>query len=140
MTNNDARVVALDVGSKRIGVATANVIARLPAPLRTLEVGDDIVQQIHELLTEQAAVALVVGLPRGLEGQDTAQTRTIQDFVATFAADLKIPLYWQDEAVTSVLSEAVLQAKKQEYTKGDIDALAATLILDDFLTTHEGEL
>lgn len=137
MTNNDAHIVALDVGAKRIGVATAHVIARLPAPLQTLEVTDDIAQQILQILSEQQAIALVVGLPRGMEGQETAQTHAVEEFIASFRQQITIPVYWQDEAVTSVLSEAALQAKKGGYTKGDIDAHAATLILEDFLAAHK---
>jgi putative Holliday junction resolvase len=137
MDSNDTHIVALDVGEKRIGVATAHTVARLASPLVTLQVGDDIVEQIMQLLTEQSATALVVGLPRGMEGQDTAQTKTVQDFIEGFRQQLQIPVYWQDEAVTSILSEAALQAKKGNYSKEDIDAMAATLILDDFLATHK---
>lgn len=137
MTTNDTHIVALDIGDKRIGVATAHTVARLAQPLKTLEVGDDIIDQIHALLNEQSAVILVVGLPRGMEGQETEQTRKVQHFVNSFRDQLEIPVYWQDEAVTSILSETALQAKKGTYTKGDIDALAATLILDDFLATYK---
>ncbi len=137
MTKSDAHIVALDVGAKRIGVATAHVVARLAAPLQTLEVTDDIVQQILQILTEQQAVALVVGLPRGMEGQETAQTHAVEEFIGGFRQQITIPVYWQDEAVTSVLSEAALQTKKGSYTKGDIDAHAAALILEDFLATNK---
>jgi len=135
--NNNGRIVALDVGSKRIGVASANVVARLATPLKTLEVGDDIYEQICNLLAAETAVGLVVGLPRGMQGQDTAQTEFVQKFAADFRQHITIPLYWQDEAVTSVLSEAALKAKKGSYVKGDIDALAATIILEDFLANNQ---
>lgn len=128
-----ARIVALDIGSKRIGVATANVVARIPAPLRTLEVDDKILDQISQLLTEQQAKAVVLGLPRGLEGQETAQTVSVQDFGAQLSKHIDIPLYWQDEALTSELSEQTLQQRKIGYQKGDIDAQAATMILEDYL-------
>lgn len=135
--NNNARIVALDVGGKRIGVASANVVARLATPLPTLEVGEDIYSQIKQVLAAETAVALVVGLPRGMQGQDTAQTKTVQDFIEGLRQEVGIPVYWQDEAVTSVLSEQALQAKKGGYTKGDIDALAATMILEDFLSNNQ---
>ncbi len=135
--NSNARIVALDIGSKRIGAASANVVARLAGPLVTLEVDETIYQRIAALLAEQTAAALVVGLPRGMEGQDTAQTEAVRDFVAGLRQRVSIPVYWQDEAVTSVLSEAALQAKKKGYSKGDIDALAATYILEDFLAAHK---
>lgn len=137
MNNNNGHIVALDVGARRIGVATAHTIARLATPLRTLEVDDSIFEHIKTLLEEQQAVALVVGLPRNLEGNETAQTTAVQGFVAELRQHIDTPVYWQDEAVTSVLSEAALQAKKGGYAKGEVDAQAAALILDDFLMTHK---
>lgn len=135
--NNNARIVALDVGTKRIGVASASVVARLAAPLQTLDVTEDITEQIKQLLESENAVGLVIGLPRGMQGQDTAQTESTRQFVAKLRQHVSIPVYWQDEAVTSVLSEAALQSKKGGYNKGDVDAMAASLILEDFLATNQ---
>jgi len=78
-------VVALDVGEKRIGVATASLITQLPHPLKTLHHTKDIMHDIVMLLQEQRAVAVVLGLPRGLEGQETAQTRTVHLVMYSFA-------------------------------------------------------
>lgn len=137
MQNHNARIVALDVGEKRIGVATANVVARLASPLKTLDVGKDIHDQIKQLLAEQTAIALVVGLPRNLQGNDTAQTKATEAFVEELRQQISIPVYWQDEALTSHLSEQDLQASGNTYQKGDIDALAATYILEDFLASKQ---
>src|SRR5688572_33070278 len=92
-------VVALDVGEKRIGVATASLITQLPHPLKTLHHTKDIMHDIVMLLQEQRAVAVVLGLPRGLEGQETAQTRTVQAFGHELSEHIVMPMYWQDEAV-----------------------------------------
>ena len=138
MANPNARIVALDVGAKRIGVASANVVARLASPLTTLEVTSNIMADIKQLLAEQTAEAVVLGLPRGMQGQETAQTKTVTDFGEALRQYIDIPLYWQDEAMTSKLSEEELKASNKAYTKGAVDALAATYILEDFLTTkHE---
>lgn len=139
MQNPNARIVALDVGAKRIGVATANVVARLASPLTTLEVSDSIVADIKTLLAEQTACALVLGLPRGMQGQDTDQTRTVKTFGERLKAAVTIPLFWQDEAMTSKLSEEKLKATQKNYSKGAIDALAATYILEDFLVSKDGQ-
>ena len=136
MQNPNARIVALDIGAKRIGVASANVVARLASPETTLEVTDSIIEVIKRLLAEQTAVALVLGLPRGMQGQDTAQTKSVQEFGEKLAQEVDVPLYWQDEALTSQVSEDQLKASKKPYQKGDIDALAASYILEDFLANH----
>lgn len=130
-------VLALDVGEKRIGVAHAGIPALLPRPLSTLTNSDQIVHDILALIQEQRAVALVMGLPRGLQGQETAQTRIVEEFGHTLEEHLSIPLYWQDEAVTSRQAEEELKARGKPYEKGDIDALAATYILEDFLHEHK---
>jgi putative holliday junction resolvase len=136
-TNNpNARIVALDVGSKRIGVASANVVARLATPLKTLEVSDAIIEDIQKLIAEETATALVLGLPRGMQGQETAQTKIIEEFGEKLKQAITIPIYWQDEAMTSQLSEEKLKASNKAYTKGSIDALAAAYILEDFLANN----
>lgn len=133
-------VIALDVGTRRIGVAVATLDARLPRPLGALNHSAGIIRQVCELLREQKAVALVCGLPRGLNGQDTAQTAYVRDFMAQLEKEVSIPLYWIDEALTSKQAEAELKQRGATYTKSDVDALAACYILTDFLVAHKEEL
>lgn len=133
-------VIALDVGAKRIGVAQASIPALLPRPLQTLSNSQQIFHDLIELLQAQRAIALVIGLPRGLEGQETAQTKAVEAFGHELEQHLSIPLYWQDEAVTSRQAEEELHSRGKAYQKGDIDALAATYILEDFLREHKDKV
>jgi putative Holliday junction resolvase len=133
---NSPSILALDVGEKRIGVATATLQARLSSPLTTLQRSEATPDDIERLLLEHQAVALVLGLPRGLDGQHTGQTTAVENFAKTLEPSLDIPLYWQDEAVTSVRAEEELQARGKPYRKEDIDALSATYILEDFMRDH----
>lgn len=130
-------MVALDVGEKRVGVAVASLSARLPRPHGVLEQAPDIIGRLQALLEQQQAAGLVIGLPRGLNGQDTPQTAYVRDFIARLEATLPIPVYWIDEALTSTLAEAELGKRGGAHTKGDVDALAACYILDDFLATYK---
>lgn len=129
-------ILALDVGEKRIGVATASVISRLPHPLTTIIRTENVMHDIVALAAEQRATALVVGLPRGLDGQETAQTKATRDFIAELERHVRVPVHWQDEAVTSRQAEEELRRRGKPYEKGDIDALAATYILEDYLHEH----
>jgi putative holliday junction resolvase len=140
MLNPNGTVVALDVGIRRIGVARASVEAGIAAPLTTLHHDEAIMHTIVNLLAEHETVALVVGLPRGLDGQDTAQTRVVEAFAAELKKHTDVPMYWQDEAVTSRKAEEELEGRGKPYGKGDIDALAATYILEDFLREHAEEV
>lgn len=127
----------MDVGERRIGVARAGVEARLAQPLTTLIHDDDIWQTLAWLIEEQQADTVVVGLPRGLDGQETAQTGVARAFASALEQRLKVAVYLQDEAVTSKRAEAELDARGKPYQKGDIDALAATYILEDYLLGKE---
>jgi putative Holliday junction resolvase len=133
MADSNGTILALDVGGRRIGVAAADVIARIAHPLVTIENDDQTVAKLKQLVDEEQVVGLVVGLPRNLNGNETAQTKEVQDFIASLRKYVDMPVYWQDEAVTSRQAEAELVERGKPYAKGDIDALAATYILEDFL-------
>jgi putative holliday junction resolvase len=127
-------MLALDVGERRIGVARARLDARFPQPMLTLDNPDTFIDDIAALCVAEKAGLIVIGLPRGLSGQETPQTAMVQKFGTKLEARLDIPLYWIDEAVTSEKAETVLKNRGKPYVKGDIDALAATFILEDFIT------
>jgi putative pre-16S rRNA nuclease len=129
-------ILALDVGTKRIGVAVSDLAARLPRPLTTLDGTSPATPAVQSLVAEHGAVAVVVGLPRGLDGQETAQTQAVRAFVEDLKQAVSVPLFWQDEAVTSRQAEEELERRGKPYKKGDIDALSATYILEDFLRDH----
>lgn len=126
--------LALDVGRARIGVALANTIARIASPLPALSNDETITANILALVAEHHIAGLVVGWPRGLDGQETQQTQYVGNFIATLEQTLSIPIYKQDEALTSVKAENELKSRGKTFEKGDIDSLSAVYILDDFLT------
>jgi putative holliday junction resolvase len=126
-------IVALDVGAQRIGVARASMIAKIAAPLTTVTHDANVMQTLTTLLSQEDAGMLVVGLPRNMQSQETDQTRTVRGFVDELKKHTELPVHFQDEALTSTKAEAELKARKKPFAKGDIDALAATYILEDFL-------
>lgn len=125
--------LALDVGRARIGVAAANSIARIAAPLPALTNDEQLPGRLQALVADLQASVLVVGWPRGLNGQETEQTHYVADFVERIKPGLAIPIELQDEAATSIKAEAELKARGKVYEKGDIDSLSAVYILEDFL-------
>ena len=125
-------IIALDVGEKRIGVARANLLARLPEPLTTITVDGSEFDAINDICEKNDVHKLVIGLPRNQNGEETEQSKYVRDF-ADHLKEYKI--IWQDESLTSVNAEAALKATGIDYTKGDIDSMAATQILRDYLET-----
>jgi putative Holliday junction resolvase len=125
--------LALDVGLKRTGIARASETARLSEPLMTVST-TDIVRKLKDLTEEYNISAIVVGLPRNLQGSSTQQTNWVRDWVSHVKQKIDLPFYWQDE----VLSTKIAEAKKLTYKKiHDVDSLAAAIILQDFLDTPE---
>lgn len=138
MEANSRNILALDVGERRIGVALANTLSRMPSPFTTIKVSEHVVIDIKRLTTENEVSLVVVGLPRNLNGEDTKQTH----FVRLFAKKLQtagINTVWQDEALTSVKAKQELSQRKKPYNKSAVDALAATYILEDYLCDNPGE-
>ena len=129
-------ILALDVGDKRVGVAVASLMARLPRPVITLDRDDTLFTAIENIADIEAVGALVVGFPRGMQGQQTKQTEAIMDFTSELRQHFALPIVMQDETLTSKHAEAELQGRGRPYDKAAIDALAATYILDDFLRDH----
>jgi putative Holliday junction resolvase len=127
------KILALDVGGVRIGVALADAQLKFANPLITLINNEAVWDEIAAIVQANDVQTIVVGLPRGLEGQETAQTSICRDFAKTLSERLKIAVELQDEAATSVKAEAELQSRGKPYQKSDIDALAATYILEDYL-------
>jgi putative Holliday junction resolvase len=80
---------------------------------------------------------LVVGYPRNQQGEATAQTQKVVEY-AERLANLKVPIVYQDESLTSVLAEDYLKSLHKPYSRGDIDAHAAAIILGDYLEANFG--
>ncbi len=132
-TNDIKNIVALDVGDKRVGIAMTNTLARLPSPLTTLTRDDDFWQKLELLLRENDVSSVVVGLPRNLRSQETKQTRITRQFVKELKIRLNIEAELQDEALTSHKAEEVLKSTGKKFSKEEVDSLAATYILNDYL-------
>lgn len=126
-------VLALDVGDKRIGMAIADDKTKIPRLLPTIEVTDQIFEQIAELVTYEGIDQIVVGYPRNLSGEPTEQTAKVTSFVEQLNQAVVTPTVYQDESLTSVRAEEILRSRGRPYTKSDIDAEAAALILHDYL-------
>lgn len=126
-------LLGVDVGEVRVGVAFARLDVRIAQPLTTLSNDESIFDRLISLAGEHQAAAMIVGWPRGLEGQSTAQTGRAEQFADELRRRSSIPVYLQDEALTSHKAEAELSARKRPYDKSEVDALAASYILSDYL-------
>lgn len=132
-------VVALDVGEKRIGVAVADLAVRIAIAYDTFDVDGTEIERIVELVQSEQARTLVVGYPRNQSGEATKQTEYVEMFVDRLREiDMDTDIVFQDESLTSVAAEDILKSRGVPYQKSDIDSLAASLILQDYIEVHYG--
>lgn len=131
------RLLALDVGDVRIGVAVSDETRTLASGLTTLRSRGprQDAQQVAALVREQAASEVVVGLPLRLDGTAGPQAEKVQAFVERLRRSLRVPVVTRDERLTSVaaaerLAEAGVRGRER---KRRIDQAAACLILQELL-------
>jgi putative Holliday junction resolvase len=140
------RIVGLDVGERRIGVAISDATCTLARPFGTLQTtGLDgnalevVAAEIARLTGEDDGLAsIVVGLPRHLDGSPNAMTPRIEKFGARLRARTDLPVMFQDERLTSREAERLLAVREKNWRarKLRLDAAAAALLLQDYLESH----
>jgi putative Holliday junction resolvase len=140
MSSEPGRIMALDVGGRRIGVALSDTTRVLASPLTTLraEPRDRAIAQIAALVAQHEVAEVVVGLPLTLSGEVGPQAQTVQTFADELRRALDVPLHLFDERLTSVAAERMMidMGIKPERRKARIDEVAASIILQDFLETR----
>lgn len=142
------RIVGLDVGERRIGVAVSDATLTLARPVGVLHVAsldtnalDIAAAEIRRLAAEEDGVArLVIGLPRRLDGSDTGMTPRVSTFATDLARITQLPCVLQDERLTSREAESRLAVTDKDWRsrKRRLDAAAAAIILQDYLDTRPG--
>src|SRR3972149_2633235 len=95
------RILAIDPGEKRIGVAAADLRTRVAVPLTTIEAGADPVEAVARVAEEESAEAIVVGLALSLSGALGPQAQQTQALADALARRLDIPVHTWDERLTS---------------------------------------
>lgn len=134
------RVMALDVGGKRIGVALSDPTRILASPLTTLHAvpRQRVLHQIATLINLHEAVDLVVGMPLTMAGEHGEQAKIIAAFIDDLRTVVSIPIHTFDERLTSVAAERMMidLGMRPEQRKAKIDEVAASIILQDFLDSR----
>ena len=133
-----ARVaIGLDIGTQRVGVARGDDDVRIAAPLTTLTNAANIFKRIQDLIQENHADIVVIGLPRNADGQETRQSVVSRAFATQLAAFTDAKIVFQDESLTSVQAEKNLRGRRgfneDMLRDGTLDSEAAALILTDYL-------
>ena len=142
------RIVGLDVGERRIGVAISDATATLARPVGVLrstaldaEALEQAAREVGRLAGEEDGVsAIVIGLPRRLDGTPNDMTPRVELFARELGALTHLPVVMQDERLTSREAESRLAHRERDWRvrKRTLDAAAAAVILQDYLDTRPG--
>lgn len=138
------RILALDVGRRRVGVAISDPSAMLARPLMTIDVAgvdavDRVAAEIERLAAEEDGLeTVVIGLPRRLDGAASAETAQVEKFIARLADRVRVPIATEDERLSSREAESRLALRERDWRKRKavLDAAAAAVILQDYLDRH----
>ena len=142
------RVLGIDYGSRRIGLALSDATATLASPWRMLHRPPSEAETMRLLIAEITALqqgddgleAVVVGWPRRLDGSPTDQTPIVESFAQSLKAKIDVPVILQDERLSSTEAESRLARRERDWRKRKqlLDAAAAAVILQDYLDSrHE---
>lgn len=131
------RILALDIGNKRIGIAISDPLGMMALPLETLfrkNFQKDL-EYIANLVIEREVETIVCGLPLGFSGDETEQTAITRSFVEELKKVTDRPIVFQDERFTTIEARrTLLEADmRRDKRKQVIDKIAASYILEDYM-------
>ena len=136
------RILGVDVGARRVGLAISDASGTLARPLTTLVVTDEldavgrVADSIVQLSSEDDGLdAVVIGLPRSLDGTPNDATARVTAFVTALKSRTALPIAFEDERLSSREAESRLAARERDWRrrKRKLDAAAAAIILQDYL-------
>ena len=131
------RIVAIDIGTKRVGIAVCDELRIAVRPLALIERKSwkKLLSQVKQILGEYDAAALVLGLPYNFDGTESEMSADARRLAGNFALSLDMPVFLQDERVTSYEAKARLwqRGRSEKEAEKEKDTEAAAIILEDFL-------
>jgi putative Holliday junction resolvase len=131
------RIVAIDPGTKRIGVSVSDELRLIATPLASIDRRSwkKLLNDVRVVIANYDAAVLVVGLPLNTDGTESPMSAEARDLAAKFELSLDVPVFLQDERVTSYEARGRIWERGVTVadTKKFVDGEAATIILTDFL-------
>jgi len=131
------RIVAIDYGSKRVGLAVTDPLQIIATSLDTVH-AKDVIQYLKDYQVREGIECFVVGMPKRLDNTDTNATSLVKAFVKNLQKNFpSIPIHLHDERFTSAMALQAMIAggmkKKDRREKANVDKISATIILQSFL-------
>jgi putative Holliday junction resolvase len=132
--------MAIDHGTRRMGIAVSDELRMLAHPLEFIpaEPFSEFLERLKELLRDKEVEALVVGMPRNMDGSYGPAALKVQEFVAVLKSALTVPVITLDERLTSVQANRFLTQGnvRREKRKEKVDGMAAAILLQNYLDSR----
>jgi len=134
------RTLGVDLGSVRVGVALSDPDGILASPLAVLARSGDLFDRLADLVLEHDVAAVVVGLPRSLDGRERQAARTARAEAGLLAERVAVPVHLQDERLSTVVAHTAMAAAgtSARQRRGSVDASAAAVLLQSWLDSPAG--
>lgn len=133
------RILAIDYGDVRVGLAISDLTQTIAQPFKTLLYSDsnNLLNQLDNIIKENDIGLIVVGIPYNMKGEDTQQTSKVRKFISLMQDNLMIEIKLIDERLTSLEAEKIMHKMniKTGSNKTKIDKIAASIILQEYLQT-----
>jgi len=130
------RILAIDYGQKRVGLAVTDPLKIIASPLDSIH-SKDLATFLKEYTSREEVERIIIGLPKNLKNEDTQGTKHVEAFINYYKKHFTIPLETHDERFTSKMAfQAMIDGglkKKDRQNKGTIDKLSAVIILQSYL-------
>ncbi len=137
------RILALDHGTRRIGVAVSDELQMIAQPLEFIsaEPLEGCLDRLREILREKEVELILIGLPRNMDGSLGPAAVKVEEFVTELQAACDVPVRTWDERLTSVQANRVLiQGKvRRDQRKAKVDQMAAAILLQSYLDSRDAD-
>lgn len=140
------RILALDVGERHTGVAISDPTATIARPLKTIDHRSkkELCSAVVDLLEDYDVESVVVGRPLSLDGHVGPQAERVDQYAQALADRLSVPVVLWDERFSTATADEILRetrkekARRRARSNGEIDAIAAAVILQSYLDSRQG--
>jgi putative Holliday junction resolvase len=131
-------LLGLDLGERRVGVAVSDDTGVIASPDRIVDLGRFTLADVAALAAELAVDGIVVGLPKGMRGDEGHQAREVRAMAADIGRHVALPIVFWDERLTSAIADRALASsgKSTRDRRGRLDAIAAAVMLQSYLDAH----
>ncbi len=133
------RFLAIDYGARRVGLALSDPLKMIASPYRTIIKKNNtiLIEEIERIIAAEDVELTIIGLPLGMAGQKTDQTKKVEEFVDKLT-DRGIIIKYEDERWSSVAAKRSMKEQniKSGYNKGLVDQTAAAIFLQQYLDRH----